>query len=981
MAPPFGAPLNGSSPMKGSKSVMLSPSAFSKMKGSGSSPSLGPADTECNKRRSEIAQKEISHRANMRKTLSMTALPTIADGKTGVAWGRPGSRSGPKTPKSGGKQAHETEGGIDISPSLARFRNNGAFSKPAMSYDVEEEPISEKMKEWMSGTLASIPSFKNRASGSRPATASKAGAADSAAALLEGSRPGSRKASRDQQPSAAQVPAESSATPATASTAPAEPASTAPASFMGLPMPTAAEVKSRLGGEDGFPEHEVDRMQKAFLRYQVPNTHEIHQDDLDELMQYLGYLRASEEEVMKIKEEVTPYSTLEWSEFVSFAERFCKWEAHSFRVIFDKFDEDGGGSLSTAELSRFMSSLGFTPLRKMVREALSIVDEDGTGTVSFEELVLLIAIYRRSEGFTNDEIMDLRDSFAKELEGIGEGTVVREPVKRFIGNISEHHGEAGGPISATDALGVFIPAVEFDPSAAIPTAQLTSVLLKFFGPASAEACQKVGEEACAGRKSRNPDAAEDEKQPPSDLAFAEAILWARKVREIEFDKFREEFKKQDADGSGKLETAELMNVIRDCGYTLLPDVIKEVMDEADEDIAAGEGKSDAAQAKDGSLDFDEFVNLMLLFRDRDGFSKAETAELTAVFKRFDDDNSGEVEVLELSDIMRYIGHATKLDDVQRLLAEVDFNHSGSLDFKEFLRLMRMHREEQMADVRKLFNMRGDQATGKMATSKVGQILEHLGLPGSKEDVKDQAKMLDFEDLVIIVDMCREKKVAKQKRCAGFSDDDLAKFQTLFNTYDGDKSGEIDAKEISGLVGSLGFAMGTKEERETVLTEIDNARDLAAEMGVENVGKKGGSPVNFWVMIQMLRVMYRKDDNEKLKRETTAVEETKFSTAEIDSFREIFVSWYEKDKAFELEKIRNAGGKETGEEVETKELTKDCMRRLLQSLGVTVTPEQRKKLERKIDDQTQTGKLDFADFLRIMRWMLDTDFAGLARKLG
>jgi len=848
-----------------------------------------------------------------------------------------------------------------------------------MSYDVEEEPISEKMKEWMSGTLASIPSFKNRASGSRPATASKAGAADSAAALLEGSRPGSRKASRDQQPSAAQVPAESSATPATASTAPA-----APASFMGLPMPTAAEVKSRLGGEDGFPEHEVERMQKAFLRYQVPNTHEIHQDDLDELMQYLGYLRASEEDVMKIKEEVTPYSTLEWEEFINFAERFSKWEAHSFRVIFDKFDADGGGSLSTAELSSFLSSLGFTPLRKVVREALSIVDEDGSGSIGFEELVLLITIYRRSEGFTNDEIMDLRDSFAKELEGIGEGTVVREPVKRFIGNISEHHGEAGGPISATaGALGVFIPAVEFDPSAAIPTAQLTSVLLKFFGPASAEACKKVGEEACAGRKSRNPDAAEDEKQPPSDLAFAEAILWARKVREIEFDKFREEFKKQDADGSGELETAELMNVIRDCGYTLLPDVIKEVMDEADEDIAAGEGKSDAAQAKDGSLDFDEFVNLMMLFRERDGFSKAETAELTAVFKRFDDDGSGEVEVLELSDIMRYIGHAISLDEVQRLLAEVDVNHSGSLDFKEFLRLMRMHREEQMADVRKLFNLRGDQATGKMATSKVGQILEHLSLPlPGKDDVKDQAKMLEFEDLVVIVDMCREKKVAKQRRCAGFSDDDLKKYQTLFDTYDGDKSGEIDAKEISDLVKTLGFAMGTKEERDKVLAEIDNARDLAAEMGVENVGKKGGSPVNFWVLIQMLRVMFKKDDKEKLERETTAIEESKFVTAEIDSFREIFVSWYEKDKAFELEKIRNAGGKETIEEVETKELSKDCMRRLLQSLGVTVTPEQRKKLEGKIDDQTDKGgKLDFADFLRIMRWMLDTDFAGLARKLG
>ena len=40
----------------------------------------------------------------------------------------------------------------------------------------------------------------------------------------------------------------------------------------------------------------------------------------------------------------------------------------------------------------------------------------------------------------------------------------------------------------------------------------------------------------------------------------------------------------------------------------------------------------------------------------------------------------------------HMGHDTQLDDVQRLIAQVDFNHNGSLDFRECLRLMRLHRE-------------------------------------------------------------------------------------------------------------------------------------------------------------------------------------------------------------------------------------------------------------------------------------------------
>ncbi|OLQ02343.1 hypothetical protein AK812_SmicGene14832 [Symbiodinium microadriaticum] len=59
------------------------------------------------------------------------------------------------------------------------------------------------------------------------------------------------------------------------------------------------------------------------------------------------------------------------------------------QVIFDRFDEDGSGTISIEELREMLHYLGFMPNRRMIQD--------------FDQLVLFLLVYRRREGFCRAE--------------------------------------------------------------------------------------------------------------------------------------------------------------------------------------------------------------------------------------------------------------------------------------------------------------------------------------------------------------------------------------------------------------------------------------------------------------------------------------------------------------------------------------------------------------------------------------------------
>jgi len=717
----------------------------------------------------------------------------------------------------------------------------------------------------------------------------------------------------------------------------------------------------------GFPPEEMARMQAAFQQYLMPNSQEIHKDDLEEALRHLGYMCVEAEDVARLAEEVTKFSTLDLGDFANFTRKYSQREQEKFREMFDQIDTDRSGELNGSEIRRFMASLGFTPLRSMVREALDTVDEDGTGSLNCEELVHLLAVYRASEGFTRGEVAEFRSIFNEMVESVGpEGG--SDP--------------SGGQDSSSRRPSM--QRTESKPQPELPPSHLTELLLRFFGPLVADAARSLGKELNAGSgkaKETKERSAHSGREGLQALTFPQVLVWARRLREMEFSGYREKFKKYDTSSSGILQVEDLRGLFHELGYWMPQSTIDEFVMEALEEQRE-DGCKKTVDAKAG-LDYDAFVSLMMLLRRREGFSKREYAEMKAAFDRFDDASDNRIEAVELGDILRYLGHHPKLEEVQCLVIQVDFDQSGDLNFREFLRLMRLHREVELELIRKEFEHYKSEDSGTMPRASLPKVLAHFQCgPLSKhvENVPeaDDTADLGLEDLVAIVEGSRTAKVAAQRRCAGFSDEELERFREIFAVYDRNKDGGVQAAEINAMITDLGFPMQTVEDREKVLAEIERAREAAKQVGVEDAGEAGAG-VSYWVWVQLLRVLYRRDDRLVLDREARAIEQSKFSHGEVDQFRGIFLNWFENDRLFEAAAMTGSRptapqGLLSGEA--PKVLSKDCVRRLLRSLGVTLSHGQRILLDQRIDGLEASGSVDFADFLRLMRWMLDIDFAGI-----
>merc|ERR1712048_377884 len=107
-----------------------------------------------------------------------------------------------------------------------------------------------------------------------------------------------------------------------------------------------------------------------------------------------------------------------------------------------------------------------------------------------------------------------------------------------------------------------------------------------------------------------------------------------------------------------------------------------------------------------------------------------------------------------------------------------------------------------------------------------------------------------------------------------------------------------------------------------------------------------------------------------------MQELNFSQHEVDQFHQIFQSWLERDEAgrgscgSSTSKIASAGSNTCA----PCGLSHDIVKRIVRTLGVSMTRENAGKLEEKLANLGEL--LDFPGFLQLMRWLMDTDFAGI-----
>nr|XP_011412831.2 calmodulin-A-like [Crassostrea gigas] len=135
--------------------------------------------------------------------------------------------------------------------------------------------------------------------------------------------------------------------------------------------------------------------------------------------------------------------------------------------------------------------------------------------------------------------------------------------------------------------------------------------------------------------------------------------------------FREAFELFDKDGSGYINSRELLTVMRAFKQDPTKTEVQHLMQELDTN---GNGK----------IEYEEFEKYMA-----DHYKSAEEANssMMEAFKLFDKDGSGKIDADELKEAMMRLGDKLSKEEAEDMIKTADLDKDGKIDYIEFIRMM------------------------------------------------------------------------------------------------------------------------------------------------------------------------------------------------------------------------------------------------------------------------------------------------------
>merc|ERR1719310_404277 len=101
-------------------------------------------------------------------------------------------------------------------------------------------------------------------------------------------------------------------------------------------------------------------------------------------------------------------------------------------------------------------------------------------------------------------------------------------------------------------------------------------------------------------------------------------------------------------------------------------------------------------------------------------------EFREAFSLFDKDGDGTITIEELGIVMRSLGRKPTREELEAMIAEVDDDASGRIEFKEFLSLMaaKLHEQDSVEEMREAFMVFDRDKSGKISAAELRMVMNN-----------------------------------------------------------------------------------------------------------------------------------------------------------------------------------------------------------------------------------------------------------------
>jgi len=443
------------------------------------------------------------------------------------------------------------------------------------------------------------------------------------------------------------------------------------------------------------------------------------------------------------------------------------------------------------------------------------------------------------------------------------------------------------------------------------------------------------------------------------VSEAEFMLLVRACRVSEQRRLHAAFSAGNCDWFGTIDFSELPRIFDELG---LPAVSSDVLREFS--VACGFGHPDELALEDVHV-------LLERLRKAQCFGDAETKDIADAFARYDLDDAGSIDHAGLTGAVRWLGYPTTTAGITRVEEDLWLDQCSRLYFHECVRFVAEFRDREAWYLRKVLEEHDHrllppdklqgviEALGYTPTpEQVAALLGCRGRPGSRPgsgrpeghraQPSSQGSWLDFWELMWLVSQHRLKAREKARQNDGLDPAEVGRLRWSFQKHDQDGIGVITGEDFESMFQDFPEQHGA----------IAKAR---AEALVHRIGGGIWGRVTFKDVLRVARLLQDYADRDFSRKEQCTLEELGLSVKELEGFREVF----------QMFSVRMPGF------LDFKEF-----KGMLLGVAPYLSPTEDEDAELLCfiaDVMSKEGlpdRLDFPDFLRVMRRLQDEDWRGI-----